>query len=154
MSATPPPQEMRVGPGDREAAGHNDDMDKAEVVRRFYAAVAARDMKAAEQCFAADASWHLPGLSAIAGDHVGWAAIRDDFLMKLAPLSGGTFRAELVDVAVGQTYVVAVQHATAHAAGKSLDVSGCQLMRVEDGLIHEVRGHYSDQAALDAFWHD
>lgn len=153
MSPTPA-SGMRVAPTDREAAGHNDDMDQAEVVRRFYAAVAARDMEAAEQCFTADAVWHLPGVSAIAGDHVGWSAIRDDFLMKLAPLSGGTFRADLVDVAVGQTYVVAVQHATARTAGKSLDVTGCQLVRVEDGLIQEVRGHYSDQGALDAFWHD
>jgi ketosteroid isomerase-like protein len=25
-------------------------------------------------------------------------------------------------------------------------------MRVQDGKIVEVRGHYSDQTALDAFW--
>jgi hypothetical protein len=29
---------------------------------------------------------------------------------------------------------------------------GCQLMRVAEGRIAEVRGHYSDQHALDAFW--
>lgn len=127
-------------------------MDKVEVVRRFYAAIAARDMHAAEECFAPDAVWHLPGDSPIAGDHVGWAAIRDDFILKLGPLSNNTFRADLIDVAVGETYVVAVQHATASAAGRRLDISGCQLMRVEDGLITEVRGHYSDQDALDSFW--
>lgn len=67
-------------------------------------------------------------------------------------LSDGTFRAELLDIAVGESYVVAVQHATADAHGRSLDITGCQLMRITDGLISEVRGHYSDQAALDAFW--
>ena len=65
-----------------------------ETVRRFYAALAARDLGAAEACFTPDATWHLPGKSPIAGDHHGWPAIRDDFLSKLGPLSGHTFRAE------------------------------------------------------------
>jgi len=58
----------------------------------------------------------------------------------------------LVDVAVGERYVVAVQHATAEHHGKRLDVTGVQLMRVEGGKIVEVRGHYSDQYAFDQFW--
>jgi uncharacterized protein len=33
-----------------------------------------------------------------------------------------------------------------------LDVTGCQLMRLRDGRITEIRGHYSDQYALDAFF--
>ena len=88
----------------------------------------------------------------IAGDHHGWPAIRDDFLAKLGPLSGHTFRAELLDVAVGQEFIVAVQHATASGRGRRLDITGCQLMRLERSRIMEVRGHYSDQEALDAFW--
>lgn len=131
---------------------HHCRMDEDDVVRRFYAAVAARDWDGAEECFAPDALWHLPGNSPVAGDHVGWKAIRDDFLSKLGPLSEGTFRAELLDVAVGATYVVAVQRATAQARGRSLDITGCQLIRVVDNLINEVHGHYSDEAALDAFW--
>ena len=123
-----------------------------ETVQRFYAAVAARDLGAAEACFSPDAVWHMPGKSPIAGDHYGWAAIRDDFLARLGPLSGHTFRAELLDVAVGREFIVAVQHATAECQGRQLDVTGCQLMRVEKGRIAEVRGHYSDQHALDAFW--
>jgi ketosteroid isomerase-like protein len=129
-------------------------MDDAaqDVVRRFYQAVTDVDFDAAEGCFAPDALWHLPGRSPIAGDHHGWAQIRDNFLAKLGPLSGGTFRAELLDVAVGHTYVVAVQRATASRGELTLDITGCQLIRVSNGVIHNVRGHYSDQAALDAFW--
>jgi ketosteroid isomerase-like protein len=93
-----------------------------------------------------------PGKSPIAGDHHGWPAIRDDFLARLGPLSGQTFRAELLDIAVGQNFVVAVQRATAACQGRRLDVTGCQLMRLDEGRIAEVRGHYSDQYALDAFW--
>jgi ketosteroid isomerase-like protein len=129
----------------------NPDSD-AEVVRRFYRALAEADWTTAEGCFAPDAVWHLPGSSAVAGDYHGWGQIRDDFLRHIGPLSGGTFRAELLDVAVGEHFIVAVQHATATHQGRTLDVTGCQLMHVSDGVIHEVRGHYSDQTALDAFW--
>lgn len=123
-----------------------------EVVRRFYRAVADRDLEAARACFGEHAVWTIPGRSAIAGEHRGWDAIRDDFLARLGPLSGGTFRADLTDVAVGDEHVVAVQHATAQHGGKRLDITGCQLMSVEDGKIVEVRSHYSDQYALDDFW--
>jgi uncharacterized protein len=122
-----------------------------ETVRRFYAAFAARDLETVRECFAADAIWHLPGRGAIAGDHHGWNAIRDDFLAKVGPLSGAPC-APLIDVAVGVDHVVAVQHATADHNGRRLDVTGCQLIRMEGGRIAEVRGHYSDQYAFDAFW--
>ena len=75
-------------------------------------------------------------------------------MSELAPLSGGTFRADLIDVAVGGDYVVAVQHATADYQGRWLDITACQLMSLEGGRIAEVQGHYSDQYALDAFWQD
>ncbi len=123
-----------------------------ETVRRFYAAFADRDFETVRACFTPDAVWHLPGRGAIAGEHRGWDAIRDDFLAKVGPLSGGTLRAGLIDVAVGVDYVVAIQHATAERDGRRLDVTGCQLIRMEDGRIAEVRGHYSDQYAFDAFW--
>jgi ketosteroid isomerase-like protein len=123
-----------------------------EVVRRFYRAVADRDLEGAGACFGEDAVWILPGRNPIAGEHHGWDAIRDAFLARLGPLSGGTFRADLTDAAVGEEYVVAVQHATAEHRGKRLDITGCQLMRVEGGKIVSVRGHYSDQYALDDFW--
>ena len=121
-------------------------------VRRFYAAFADKDFETVQACFAPDAVWHLPGRGAIAGDHHGWEAIRDDFLAKVGPLSGGTLRAGLVDVAVGTDHVVAVQHATANHDGRQLDVTACQLIRMEGGRIAEVRGHYSDQYAFDIFW--
>jgi ketosteroid isomerase-like protein len=41
---------------------------------------------------------------------------------------------------------------TAEHAGRRLNVTVCQLMRIQDGKIVEVRGHYSGEAALDAFW--
>jgi uncharacterized protein len=133
----------------RRAAASADD---AQVVRRLYAAINDRDMAAAAACFTPDAQWVLPGRSPIAGTHVGWEQISERFLAKLAPLSGGTFRVELLDLTVGERYVVAVQHATAALEGRTLDITACQLMEITGGRIARVRGHYSDQEALDSFW--
>lgn len=124
----------------------------AATVRRFYAAFAERDFDTVRACFAPDAVWHLPGRGAIAGDHRGWDEIYGNFLGRIGPLSGGTLRAGLMDVAVGTDHLVAVQHATAEHEGRRLDVTGCQLIRMKDGLIAEIQGHYSDQYAFDAFW--
>jgi uncharacterized protein len=126
--------------------------DDVATVRRFYSAFPDRDYETMEACFAPEAVWHLPGRNAISGDHRGWASIRADFLEKTGPLSGGSLRAGLLDVAAGADHIVAIQHATAEHDGRRLDVTGCQLIRMENGRIAEVRGHYSDQYAFDAFW--
>jgi ketosteroid isomerase-like protein len=126
--------------------------DPGDVVRRMYDAIGRGDVATAAECFAPDAVWVLPGRGPMAGTHRGVRKIYENFFARLGPRSGGTFRAELLDVAVGERYVVAVQRATAERDGQSIDVTGCQLMRVEDGRITEVHGHYSDQYALDEFW--
>jgi uncharacterized protein len=71
---------------------------------------------------------------------------------KARSVVGRDLQARLIDVAVGTDHVVAVQHATAEHGGKRLDITGCQLMTIMDGRITSVRGHYSDQYALDEFW--
>ena len=126
--------------------------ERGDVVRRLYAAVDRGDVAEAAACFAPDAVWTLPGRGPLAGTHRGVREIEQNFFARLGPLSGGNFKAGLLDVAEGERYVVAVQHATASHGGRTLDVIGCQLITVEDGRITEVRGHYSDQYALDEFW--
>ncbi len=132
----------------------NDPAEHTHVVRRFYAAWGEGDLEAASSCFSPGAVWSVPGCSPIAGSHRGWDAIRDDFFARLGSISGETFSAELVDVASGRHYVVAVQHATAARDARRLDITVCQLMRMEEGRIAEVQSHYSDQEALDMFWSD
>src|SRR5437764_12787921 len=107
-------------------------MTEADVatVRRFYAAFVPRDFDTMRACFTPDAVWHLPGRNAIAGDHRGWDAIRRDFLDKTGPLSGGTLRAGLVDVALGTDHVVAVQQATADFERRTLDGTRRQPLRM------------------------
>lgn len=128
--------------------------NEADVVRRAYAALAARDMDTLEGFFAWDAVWVIPGSSAISGAHVGWPAIRDEFVALLGPLSGGTFHAELLDVAVGERYLVVIQRTSAEFKGRTLGVTSCQLVRMAHGLIQEVSGLYSAEgvAKIDTFW--
>jgi len=125
-----------------------------DVVRRAYAAVNARDMDTLESAFAWDAVWVIPGSSAISGAHSGWPAIRDEFVALLGPLSGGTFSVELLDVAVGEQYLVAIQRTAGEFKGRTLNVTSCQLVRMAHGFIQEVSGLYSAEgvAELDAFW--
>jgi len=122
------------------------------VVRRVYAALETGDMNELEQCFARDAVWHEPGDNIYSGDRQGWPEIRDDFLSLLGPLSRGAFRAELVDIAVGQEYVVAVHRGRGEHNGRILDSLSFQVVRVVRGRIQEVWSNYANQAEVDAFW--
>ena len=122
------------------------------VVRQVYAAFATGDVEELEQCFARDAVWHEPGSNIYSGDRMGWPEIRDEVLALLGPLSRGAFRAELVDIAVGQEYVVAVHRGQGEHNGRTLDSLSFQVLRVVQGRIQEVWSNYANQAEVDAFW--
>ena len=123
-----------------------------DVVRRAYAALDTGDMEELQQCFARDAVWHEPGDNVYSGDRVGWPEIRDELLALLGPLSRGAFRAELMDVAIGLEYVVAIHRGQGEHDGRSLDSLSFQVVRVVRGRIQEVWSSYANQAEVDAFW--
>ena len=123
-----------------------------EVVRRAYAALAADDMHELEQCFAHDAVWHEPGSNIHSGVLVGWPEIRDDFLQLQGPLSHGTLRTELVDIAVAEEYVVAVHRLTGEHNGLTLYSTSYDIVAVARGRIQEVWATHSKQPEVDAFW--
>ena len=125
---------------------------EVHVVRRAYAALQGGDMDELEQCFARDAVWHEPGDNIYSGDRVGWPQIRDEVLALLGPLSRGAFRAELVDIAVGREYVVAVHRGQGEHNGRILDSLSFQVLRLVRGRIQEVWSTYVNQAEVDAFW--
>lgn len=128
------------------------DQAAGDVVRRVYEALAARDMALMESCFAADAVWYVPGDSALSGEHRGWPEIRDKFFGRFLALSGGKVTNRLVDLCVGERFVVAIQHATGEHEGRALDLTACQVVQVREGKVVEVRGHYFDTSALTAFF--
>jgi ketosteroid isomerase-like protein len=124
----------------------------AVVVWRFYEAFAARDFAALRELFAEDCVWHIPGHSPISGHYKGVDAVVDEFLKGVVSRSSGTLKAEALDVLVNDRHVIVLQRSTGQQAGESLDLTVCQVFRVENGKIAEVTPHYSDLYALDAFW--
>jgi len=84
--------------------------------------------------FADDAVWHVPGVSAIAGDYRG----RDEIgalMRRTAELSGGTYWVEPLWVLADDEHVVAVYRARGQrAGGRKLDIQQALLIEVRDGL--------------------
>ncbi len=111
----------------------------ATLVNHLYDAFDAKDSEKLKKLIAEDAVWYVPGSSPISGEHRGHAAIFAYF-QKLAELSGGTFRAELVDSATGTR------------GDRTFEGSYLLLMRIENGRIIEARLFNDDPAAFEAFW--
>jgi ketosteroid isomerase-like protein len=126
--------------------------ENAELVRRGYAAFNAGDMETLNELFHENASWHTPGSSPIAGDHVG----RDDVFAQFGRYggeTGGTFKAELKWVATDdEGRVVGVHHNTAERNGKHLDTDACITFEIEDGQLVNGREHFYDLGNWDEFW--
>jgi len=88
----------------------------------------------------------------MAGDYEGTGATLAYF-GQLAEKTGGTFRAELQQMAaVGDTRVVGIQRSTADRAGKHLDVADCIVFELKDGRVTDGREHFEDLYAWDEFW--
>jgi ketosteroid isomerase-like protein len=126
--------------------------DVGDVVRRFYEAAAAGDLATIEGFLSPDAIWYVPGDSALSGTHRGWLAIRDDFFGQFFARSGGEAEIRLNDICVGDKYAVAIQHATGDHEERTLDLTACQVITVQNSKITEVRGHYFDPRALTDFF--
>ena len=97
--------------------------DPGEVHGRLLEAVGRGDMEGAAACFAENAVWHVPGRSAVAGDHEGPAQILG-FLGRVFELTGGTFQHELIDRATSGHTAIAWQRITATRDGKTLGEGG------------------------------
>ena len=102
-----------------------------EDLRRGYKAFADNDVDTLTEIIPENAVWHAPGRSQLAADYKGREAIFGYF-MKLAELTGGTFKAELVHIVGDDNYVVALQRTTATVNGKSLDSFDVLVDRLEN----------------------
>lgn len=126
--------------------------ENAAIVRRAYQAFNEGDMDTLVETFAEDASWHTPGQSPIAGDHVGRDAVFEQF-GRYAGETGGTFKARLRYVASDdEGRVVGVHHNSAERGGKQLDTFCCIVFVLEDGRIIDGREHFYDLHNWDEFW--
>jgi uncharacterized protein len=124
----------------------------AEIVGRGYEAFNSADIKTLTELFDEMASWHTPGRSALAGDHVGRDAAFAQFGRYLEG-TGGTFKAEVRQVTADEDgRVVAVHHNSGARNGKRLDVDACIVFQVRNGRITDGREFVYNLQAWDEFW--
>ena len=124
--------------------------ENAARIRAGYGAFNTGDVQALIDLFAEDISWHFPGTSKLAGEHIG----RDACLAMLGAYgaaSGDTLRAKLIDVMASDDHVAGLARDTAATEGRTLDVGAVVVFTMRDGKVIEARHHFDDQAAVDAF---
>jgi|HubBroStandDraft_1064217.scaffolds.fasta_scaffold07194_3 ketosteroid isomerase-like protein len=123
-----------------------------DLIRAGFAAYGRGDLTALQRdYFAPDITWHFPGRSDFAGDHVGVDAVAGLFV-QLGTRSGGTHRIELHDVIANDDHVVALHTTRAERGEKKLEVNAIQVFHVQDGKVTEAWTHHGDLYGFDNFW--
>lgn len=121
------------------------------LMQRAYDAFSAGDLAALGELIADDATWHQPGHNAISGDYTGREAIFEYF-GKLVELTGGTFKAEVIDIVADDDRAMAVQHSTADKDGKVYDTKNVLVSEIRDGKFVETQVYESNPELEDSFW--
>ena len=124
--------------------------ENAARIRQGYEAFNSGDVAALLDLFSEDIVWHFPGASKLAGEHVGRDAVLG-MLGEYGAASGGTLRANPVDVMASDDHVAGWARDTASANGRSLDLDSLVIFTMRDGKVTEARHFVNEQAALDAF---
>ena len=126
--------------------------ENAELVRRGYAAFNAADIDTLTELLSENASWHTPGQSSIAGDHIGRDAVFAQF-GRYGGETNGTFKANLKQVFGSDNgRVVAIHHNSGERNGKHLDTDCCIVFEIKNGQMVSGREHFYDLHNWDAFW--
>lgn len=120
----------------------------AEVLRRVYAAYAAKDLGELDTLFASDIVMHVPGRHPLSGEHRGKDAVWA-YLGQVAAISGGTGGFDVHAITTD-----GVEHGVALTTGTIRDFVRpvVHVAHVRDGQVTEVWEASLDQAREDAFW--
>ena len=122
-----------------------------EAVQGLFAAFQAKDMAGVRLLLADDVIFHIPGRSPISGDYRGFEQVTG-FFRKAGELSGGTFKSEVKKILANGNTVMLLQHVTGQREGRSLDMDGAFVVRVEDGRWKEMWAFHFDEPQAHAFW--
>lgn len=121
------------------------------LTRLSYAAFATGDIETLRNLMTENSTWHQPGKGSIAGDYVGRERVFEYF-GKLVELTGGTFKAEPVEIFAGDDRAVVIQHSTGTRDGKVLDTRDVLVFEIHDGKFAETQVYPSDPQQEDSFW--
>jgi 2'-5' RNA ligase len=129
--------------------------DPMSVVRRFYdeqaRMYAGASSDSLRDVLAHDVVWHVPGASAIAGEHRGVDAVLAYFRRR-RDMTDATFRVQVHGAAMIAGRVVQLAGGRAMRDGRSVEWETVGLFRVEGGRIAECWLIPFDQAAFDRIW--
>jgi ketosteroid isomerase-like protein len=121
------------------------------LVRKGYEAFNNRDVEALVALMAHDVVQHVPGESAIAGEHKGIEAVLN-YYGKLGELTGDTFRVDLIDAhGDGRGHVAALHQSTATRNGVTRVTRGTILFSFLGNKITDLLELHADLAGDDAF---
>ena len=123
----------------------------AAVMRRAVDAFGVGDMATLTKIFSPDLRWHIPGRSAIAGDHIGRDAVFA-FFGKTMTLTNGTFKVNALEIIGDEKGGVFITNDTGERNGKKLDVMLMLRVHIRDGQFVEVWDHVADLYSHDEFW--
>jgi ketosteroid isomerase-like protein len=141
----------------RYASGRAGDIAAADdkymsLVRRGYAAFNTGDFDTLRSILAHDVVQHVPGASQIAGAYKGIDAVLG-YYAKLGELTGGQFRADLIDVfGDGQGHVTALHQTTATRNGVTRVSRGTILFTFLGDRATDLLQMHADLPADDAFF--
>jgi ketosteroid isomerase-like protein len=99
---------------------------------------------------AANIVWHVPGHNPVSGDYHGYDEYTQVMTSRMAPLTQWDFTLE--EMMVNGDYVMTTFRLKGERKGKTVDLSGGHLMRLEAGKVVEGWGFTNDQDALDDFF--
>lgn len=123
-----------------------------ELVRQGYAAFNAGDFSTLSAILSRDVVHHAPGSSQIAGEYKGIDTVLD-YYRKLGELTGGSLRADLIDVhSDGRGHVMALHQASATRNGVTRVARESILFTVLGERIVELLELHADLAGNDAFF--
>jgi ketosteroid isomerase-like protein len=122
--------------------------DFHDALARFYAG---GDGEAIEAMLTDDIVWHVPGRSAIAGDHVGKSEVFDYFHRR-RQLGRGTFKVDVRDVLASDERAVLFASGQAERGGGTIEWETAGVFRIEGRKIAECWLLPFDQYAFDAIW--
>jgi ketosteroid isomerase-like protein len=121
------------------------------LVRKGYAAFNSGDIETVVSLLSHDVVQHVPGESALAGDHKGIEAVLG-YYAKLGEMTGGSFHAHLIDVhGDGRGHVIAVHQTVASRNGVTRVSRGSILFTFLGDRATDLLELRSDIAGDDAF---
>lgn len=121
------------------------------LVRRIMEAFANKEGFALRDCFAEDATWHVPGDGVMSGTYRGRGEIFR-FLAQLPKLTNGTYRSTFVDALASDERGAGLYRAQGEREGRTIDIDQLLLFTIREGLVAEVLAVPIDPAAFEAFW--